>query len=521
MSTAEKSTSEVLQELQNKSDHYTRLMIIERKRLDDLNDAMEHIKKEAETYRNRAKDEAIDLMNMRSTGLTANPAYKKADGANIGREADMVTRKTLEMKEVKLNKLLQRRSEVLNQNKALKASINHYRRLRIQTDASHKAVETDLVRIKENIERIMKESTEMLEQREKSMELKEMYERQNIEEQLKFEEEYESMGQFIREQNSLLEESLLHERKTDIIEDFEFEKGNLTLEEEVTMANSIGILTNSQSNEQQSLATVQEHINNYERMFEQVKRITNSESLEECMATYAAHEEEMFSMYNYIQTQNTEIEASLESTLQIKEEIKRYKEKQREQDEQKQKVIDGLQQRKRATIDTINIAEERNHSQSDAVEQLSKKVQSLFFKLQCDQMDNAKAGPTASKGQNKQSMPREQSKVSLIAGQQVSESNVLDFMGAIEQRAVEIINDYLKYQSRIDGGRTRNPVTGPSTPMKWPGESLVELPEFGDDDLLGDAEEVESKPVDLSTFKDKLHRKLAASSTGKGFGGTY
>ena len=59
---------------------------------DDLNDAMEHIKKEAETYRGRAKDEAIDLMNMRSTGITANPAYKKADGANIGREADMVSR---------------------------------------------------------------------------------------------------------------------------------------------------------------------------------------------------------------------------------------------------------------------------------------------------------------------------------------------------------------------------------------------------------------------------------------------
>lgn len=520
MSTAEKSTSEVLQDLQNKSDHYTRLMIIERKRFDDLTDAMDHIKKEAETYRKRATNEAIDLMNMRSSGLTANPAYKKADGVNIGREAEMVTRKTLEMKEVKLNKLLQRRSEVLNQNKVLKASTNHFRRLRMQTDASHRTVEADLLSMKESIERVMRESTEMLEQREKSMDLKEIYERQNIDEQMKFEEEYESMGQFIRQQNALLEESLLHERKTDIVEDFEFEKGSLTLEEEVFMANRVGSLTNSQSNEQQSLATIQEHINNYERMFEQVKRITNSESLEECMATYAAHEEEMFSMYNYIQTQNTEIEATIESTLQVKQDIKRYKERQREQDEQKQKVIDGLQQRKRATLDTINIAEERNRAQSDAVEQLSKKVQSLFFKLQCDQMDNTKAGPSASKGQSKQSMPREQSKVSLIAGQQVSESNVLDFMGAIEQRAVEIINDYLKHQNRMDVGRIRNPVTGPSTPMKWPGQSLVELPEFMDEDILGDAEELDSKPVDLSTFKDKLHRKLAASGT-KGLGSSF
>jgi len=88
MSTGDKSTSLVLQTLQDKSDYYTRLTIIERKRLDDLNDALDHIYKETESYRSKAKSEAIDVMNLHI--LTPNPAYSRADGANIGKEADQV-----------------------------------------------------------------------------------------------------------------------------------------------------------------------------------------------------------------------------------------------------------------------------------------------------------------------------------------------------------------------------------------------------------------------------------------------
>ena len=90
MSLGEKSTSEVLQSLQSKSDYYTRLTIIERKRLDDLNDALEYVQKEINTFRDKSKSEAIDVLNMRSVGSTPNPSYTKADGVNVGKEADKV-----------------------------------------------------------------------------------------------------------------------------------------------------------------------------------------------------------------------------------------------------------------------------------------------------------------------------------------------------------------------------------------------------------------------------------------------
>ena len=48
-------TSEVLGVMQVKGDHFARLAVIERKRLNDLEDAIEHIMKESERYRSKAK----------------------------------------------------------------------------------------------------------------------------------------------------------------------------------------------------------------------------------------------------------------------------------------------------------------------------------------------------------------------------------------------------------------------------------------------------------------------------------
>ena len=385
------------------------------------------------------------------------------------------------------------------------------RRLRLQTDVSHKNLEAALVSLKEKIEAILKESTEMLEQREKTLERKEELERQNILEQQQFEEEYEKMGKFIREQNALLEESLMHERRTDLIDEFKYQRGDLTIEEEDAMAGRVGALTNFVATEQSSLATIQIAIHDYETKFEQLKRITNTDSLEEVISTYAAHEEEMFSMYNYIQTQNTEIETIIEATQQIKDEIKMYKQRQQEQDDQRQKVLDGLRQRLHSTRAEASACDRMNKDYQDSVDQIAKKVQSLFFKLQCDQMDSTKGGSSSNKvGQKGQSVPRAESKIAILTGQTVSESNVLDFMGAIEQRAVDIIAEYLKVQNRQDGNRS--PTPGPMSPMKWPASTIVELPEIGEDDLIVDGDETDSKPVDLSAFKDKLQRKILAAS---------
>jgi len=331
MSLGEHSSQDTLGQLQGKGDNYTKLAIIEKKKLIDLQDAISYVDSQTDSFRERAKKSAIDVMNIHV--LTPNPAYSRADGVNISKEAHAVTTKTLVVLETKLNKLLQRQSEVQNYNKRTKDEINHYRLLRMQTDISHAKFEAILNATKERIESFLSESTKVVEERERTLEKIDALERQNVEEQNKFVEEYEEMGRYVKEQNAALEYAFLQERKADMkaranamaaekAAKYGQEKGgpnqhtstdnqqqllnasalgiavsDLSLEEEVLMAKKMGTLSAFLGQEQNTLADLKEKISTYENMFNQLKYMAGVDSLEDMVSSYIAHEEEMFSLY--------------------------------------------------------------------------------------------------------------------------------------------------------------------------------------------------------------------------------
>lgn len=586
MSLGEKDTSLILESLQEKGDYYTKYTVAEKKRLIDLQDAIIHITAETEKYRKMAKRVAIEVMNLHV--LTPNPAYSRADGVTVGKDAQGVTMKVLIVLEAKLNKLLQRKSEVLNHNKQLKSDVNHFRRLRCQTDLQHSKYESVLSETKSYIERMLVESTAVVEERERLVEKRDALERINIEEQNIFQEEYEKMGVYIKGQNAALEHALLQERKQELLEkkkgimhalgDDELRSGQFTLAEEIEMAKQVGTLTNFVLSEENSLSGIQTKINNYEMMFEQLKKLTSTSSLEEVISSYVSQEEEMFSLYNFIQAVNTEIDTVLESSSHIEQAISTYNEEQQMQDDQRRDVIFDLQEKLTEVHEHIKQSETDNKMYQESVAQVSKKVSSLFFKLQCDQMDS-KAGTSVppgsggggkgTTGSGKASVSsgsggggggRPEGKIAILTAQGVSESNVLDYMGCIEQRAVDIISEYLRNAPDVVGTpgaggvpvsvpyMHRSPTPGPKSPMVWPNEPMVDLADdkdiddivfMGDDrgdtgagvfltngssaanaggngkggggglTVAGDSNnDSDSKPVDLNAFKEKLQKKL-------------
>lgn len=595
MSLGEASTADTLGELQGKGDKFTKLALIEKKKMTDLQDAIQFIVNQTEMYRDQAKKAAIDVMNIHV--LTPNPAYSRADGVNIGKEAQIVTAKTLNILEAKLNKLLQRKSELKNQIKKQKETINHYRLIRLQTDLSHQKYEQVLEETKLKIETILAESTKVVEDREKILEKKDQLERMNVEEQQKFTEEYEEMGRFIKAQNDALENALLQERKADRHHDQKMAKRasspptsatsntnnptngttsfdpshattSLSLQEEIEMAKKVGSLTSFMNAEQSSLSDLREKIASYESMFEQLKKMTNVENLEDMVTNYIAHEEEMFSLYNFIQTVNAEIDTVVEATAQTEQAIAKFKEDQQDQDQQRRSTIDELQQRLANVLESTRALVEQNSVQQESILQISKKVSSVFFKLQCDQMDSKGQGISKSSSRYSSnasnSSARPDSKIALLTGQGVTESNVLDYLGCIEQRAVDIITEYLRimhhkevtnsasgklptntnglsFTNNLTGGM-RSPTPGPPTPMNWQRrEPLIDVGDISDDEYLIALESIpltstgtvdvnnvatlttltpgkdnptlpaidnDNKIVDLNVFKSKLQKKL-------------
>lgn len=527
--------SEVLEFLQDKGDYYTKLALIEKKREADLQDAVKHIQTETEKYRMRAREAAIAVMNVHV--LTPNPAFKKADGADIARQALNVTTKVLNVMEAKVNKQLQKKSIVLNHIKELKNEIDHYRRMRLQTDMTHAKFESQLSDYKAKIELMLSQATEVVEQREKHVREKENLEKINAEEQRKFTEEYDSMGVFIRAQNDALGESLLKERKEDkanvVVSEESMSttnKGTMPFEEELDMAKRVGRLTEDMKEEATSLAGIEKKINNYDAMFEELKKMIGATSLDEVVTNYQSHEDEMFSLYNFIQTQNAEIDAVMEYKNQLELEIKSFKEELNEQDRERRKVIEDLHDKLDATQKSTQGCEDENKHYDDGVNQIAKKVSSLFIKLQCEQMDTR--GPQSTGGNKNQASKssgafRVESKATQLANQGVTVSNVLEYMGCIEQRAVEIIAAYnrlkaeeLKEQQaaerRMIAAPPRFVTPGPLSPMRKPTERYPTLdPMYTEtmEELIDDVFDPGEKFVHPDEFLAKLKKDMGRKAS--------
>jgi len=529
MSTGEVDTSEVLSVLQAKGDHFAKLSVVEKKRLNDLEDAIEHIITETQKYRDKAKKSAIEVMNLHI--LTPNPAFQRADGVSVGKDAAQVTRKVLNILEVKENKLKQTRSEVEIANAKLRSEIDHMRRLRIQTDLSHAKFDHQMAITKEKIEVILGSATETIEQREALLELKDSLERTNAEEQKKFEEEYEEMGKYIKEQNTALEDALLKDRKEEGKEKDSKEAaeggqaGLISSEDEDEMAGRVGVLTRFAESEQDSLKTIQQTIAHYESLFEQLRSMTGTESLKDVISTYSSIEDEMFSLYNYCQALSSEIEMVETNTVLVKNEMEKYKTQQEEQDAERGAMKKELENKLKASEDLIVQMNLGNSKNSEQIDQIAKKVQNLFFKLQCEQ-EGEKRTQNA-KGSKGPTMSQPGSNMILLqsnTGAGATESNVLDYMAIIERRAVDIISEYLRFKSFFDSALPRSPTPGPLTTMNTfikervkdtsvsIDQKVNEMVAEKEDDQTGISfDEHDDKIVKLSDFKEKLIKKIADS----------
>lgn len=144
-----------------------------------------------------------------------------------------------------------------------------------------------------------------------------------------------------------------------------------------------------------------------------------------------------------------------------------------------------------------------------------------------------------SKGKNSNNNAgRVDNKITILTGQQVSESNVLDYMAAIEQRAVDIISEYL-LTNQTDVGGNKYPTPGPTTPMRQ-GRIHIDVNESAlvdeiddvpqgnnavlESSLLNQNVDPDSKPIDLASFKDRLWNKrknnnsMSVSGPPSGYG---
>ena len=293
------------------------------------------------------------------------------------------------------------------------------------------------------------------EEREGAVENKNELLSTNIDEAAEFNEAYNELGEYIDTQNNMLEESIAKAAKavkfeTDGADNVDT-RGMLSIDTEKEVKVKLREYDNLTKQQNDMYKNTEEKIRKYKENFDELRSVSQLQDIDEITAVFCKNEEETFSLFNFIQVLNQETDHTQQQVELLEDEIAKYSNDQIEQESERQKIVQGFKEQ------VLEAKEERKRmallagDEQKTVEKIAKKVQGLFYKIQCDQLLEKSGG----KGKGGKGTVNGESRLAFLSGQSVDENNILQFVGLIEERAVQIIGDYSKHLSRTDEGKRR------------------------------------------------------------------
>eukprot|EP00986_Skeletonema_menzelii_P015879 scaffold12865_cov152-Skeletonema_menzelii.AAC.16 len=174
-----------IDKLQARGDLFTRQLIKEKKRTNELQIKLKEVNAQIAEIRESNKQKAICLLNKYST--TPNDAYHRVDGVNPTSLAESNQKKIVKTLESRLGKVLVRRNQLENENALIKDKIDKLRRKIANDIKNRERMEKELIHIKDDMDEIMERAAAAAEEREKLIVKRNQILEENDEKQLIFE----------------------------------------------------------------------------------------------------------------------------------------------------------------------------------------------------------------------------------------------------------------------------------------------------------------------------------------------
>jgi len=290
------SASAQIAKLQDAGDLYTRKIELERRRGEELEKQI-------------AKVEKAILDSRREMG-----------GVNASRDASSSIAKQIRILENRLDKALVKFNEALAHNKALRETIDNLRRERVVFDAIYRKLEEELAAKKNTMAAILAESDAAYRARDQAhaemMALKSAADAQ----QQNFEQEWSQLGQLIEKDRALKEfiKNQQRERSLRGLGSDPAASEEQALRKKVTKG-AWGI-----AQDKAAIHASMEKVQAYEEAFARIQKATRIADIDQLVHTFVHAEDQNFSLFNYVNDLAHEIERSEETVAELKAEIARF-----------------------------------------------------------------------------------------------------------------------------------------------------------------------------------------------------
>lgn len=396
-----------------------------------------------ETEKRRLEELDKQIKKMQNSILVQR---KEMGGINATRESNNGVQKQIRILENRLDKALVKFNEALAHNKSLRDQIDNLRRERVVFDAIYNKLNRELEKKKRDMNEIMAEANHAYEVRQQAqlemIHLKEQADK----EQLNFEEEWKQLGILIdkdRKMKDFINKSKERERLIG-------GKGvDPAIDEEQSLRKKVtkgawGIAT-----DKANIHLSMEKVQSYEEAFAKIQKATKITDIDELVHTFVHAEDQNFSLFNYVNDLANEIEKLEEQITSVKNEITKYRGAGEDNDAARKKLLGELETKLSKNNAKARAAEDKFGQSSKTLHALKAGIGNIFQRLGCSTIAASE----------------------LLGNAGVTESNMMQYLGIIEQRTNELLNIYQSHQSDQNGGEYPPTNSYSKTALLLPGDS--------------------------------------------------
>lgn len=406
---------------------------------------------------------------------------KKIGGANAAKENDDRIGREICKLENRLDKALVKFNESVGRNKQLRTRIDNLRRERVVFDGIYKKLERELHEKKKEMQAIIRDSTNAYDARGRAQSEVQQLKAQAEADRHEFQKDWTELGRLIEKDRALRDE-----RRAEAVHAAEREAamGSDIAEREEAATSEIRPSDDEwdagKDRLDPSLRPTDTAVASYEGAFRKIQEAVGSSDVEEVVQKFLDAEEKNFSLFNFVNEQNSEIERLEVMIGDTKAEIERFKGQGRSSDRERRKNLRTLDDRLRRTEAKAKSCEAAYERATRTITKLKQGIQSIFSRIGCASTSVEET----------------------LGNQGVTESNMMQYLGIIEQRTNEILQMYASSQATTDPGLLAG--SAPEVASHTRQEIIVQPPGWDDfDSEDGSGPENEERPL----TREELARK--------------
>ena len=403
-----KPTSEVAR-LQDQADAFTRKIEMERRRGVDL---------EAQIRKTKEK---IDEQR------------RKMGGVDAAREDTVKTQRQIKILENRLDKALAKHNEALAKNKQLKLTVDDLRKERLVFDDIYEKLQHELKEKKLEMGNVIEVSNKAFEARDRAVHEMARLKTQANKEQAAFESEFAELGKQI-EHDRRVKEFMRHRA-----DDSEARAAEISRRAALAEADSNKKLIKSKwtfAKDRVSQGITAARVNSYAAAFATVAEFTGESDVEKLVEQFVNAENENFRLFSYVNRLNGEIEKLEEQIAGLTEEIAERRGEGGARDAKKARAVRALDERLRRAQSRARRCDREYAAAAKTMARLKDGARRVFDEIGCDTEVNR----------------------ALLGEEGVTDQNVMQYLGVIEQRTNEILQMFAA--SRMSRGRSRSVADG-------------------------------------------------------------